>query len=267
MTEHLDVVIVGAGISGVSAAWHLQDRCPTKSYAILEKRPRPGRHLGPVPIPGHSFRLRHAHAGIPLPSLDRRKPSPTAGPSSSPTSGAPRPVRHRQADPATASKLLARRLVERRQPLDSDRLKSTVDRARSPAHSCSCAVAITTTNRVTRRRSPARRTSAGTIVHPQHWPEDLDYADKNIVVIGCGATAVTLVPALANSGARNVTMLQRSPTYIVSLPKRDRSPSGSIAGCRRRRAYTAVRWKNILRQSALYGACQKWPQRMRKESS
>ncbi len=56
----------------------------------------------------------------------------------------------------------------------------------------------------------------GPIIHPQHWPEDLDYADKNIVVIGSGATAVTLVPALANSGAKNVTMLQRSPTYIVS---------------------------------------------------
>ena len=71
MTEHLDVVIVGAGISGVSAAWHLQDRCPTKSYAILEERERHRRHLGPVPLPGHPLRLRHVHAGLPVPPVDR----------------------------------------------------------------------------------------------------------------------------------------------------------------------------------------------------
>ena len=67
----------------------------------------------------------------------------------------------------------------------------------------------------------APRTSTGTIVHPQHWPEDLDYAGKKIVVIGSGATAVTLIPALVNSGAGHVTMLQRSPTYIGSLPDVD----------------------------------------------
>ena len=79
---------------------------------------------------------------------------------------------------------------------------------------------------------------AGTLVHPQHWPEDLDYTGKRIVVIGSGATAVTLVPALARSAA-HVTMLQRSPTYIASLPERKpASPSSSAACCRpsRRRA-------------------------------
>ncbi len=73
----------------------------------------------------------------------------------------------------------------------------------------------------------------GTIIHPQHWPEELDYAGKKIVVIGSGATAVTLIPALANSGAGHVTMLQRSPSYIVSLPDVDPSPCGRTRRCRR----------------------------------
>ena len=62
--------------------------------------------------------------------------------------------------------------------------------------------------------------SAGTIVHPQHWPEDLDYDGKRVVVIGSGATAVTLVPAMAERAA-HVTMLQRSPSYVVTLPAED----------------------------------------------
>ena len=104
----------------------------------------------------------------------------------------------------------------------------------------------------------------GTIIHPQHWPEELDYAAKKIVVIGSGATAVTLIPALADSGAGHVTMLQRSPSYILSLPDED-----PIAERLRRllpegAAYTATRWKNVAQQSILYQACRKLPQRMRR---
>ena len=104
----------------------------------------------------------------------------------------------------------------------------------------------------------------GPIIHPQHWPEDLDYAGKNIVVIGSGATAVTLIPALANSGAKHVTMLQRSPTYIVSQPARDKLAERLNRWLPDNAAYTAVRWKNVLRQTTMYRLCQKWPHRMRK---
>ncbi len=105
---------------------------------------------------------------------------------------------------------------------------------------------------------------AGSIIHPQHWPEDLDYDGKNVVVIGSGATAVTLVPALANSGAKHVTMLQRSPTYIVSQPERDSIAERLNRWLPENMAYAMVRWKNVLRQAAVYGACRKWPRRMRK---
>ena len=87
------------------------------------------------------------------------------------------------------------------------------------------AAATTATTRATRREFAGSERFGGTVVHPQHWPEDLDYAGKRVVVIGSGATAVTLVPAMAERAA-HVTMLQRSPTYIVSLPRRDRLADG-----------------------------------------
>ena len=103
----------------------------------------------------------------------------------------------------------------------------------------------------------------GTIIHPQHWPEDLDYAGKKIVVIGSGATAVTLIPALADSGAGHVTMLQRSPSYILSLPDEDPIAERLKRFLPEGAAYTANRWKNIVQQSIHYQACRKLPQRMR----
>src|SRR5690606_13699548 len=92
---------------------------------------------------------------------------------------------------------------------------------------------------------PGRDNFGGRIVHPQHWPEDLDYAGKRVVVIGSGATAVTLVPALARD-AGHVVMLQRSPTYIVSLPAVDAIAQWLRERLPERLAYGVVRWKNVL---------------------
>ena len=101
---------------------------------------------------------------------------------------------------------------------------------------------------------------AGRIVHPQHWPEDLDYAGKRVVVIGSGATAVTLVPAMAKTAA-HVTMLQRSPTYVVARPVRGRARQRACgAGCRRRLAYALTRWKNVLLGMYFYSLCQRKPE-------
>ncbi len=103
---------------------------------------------------------------------------------------------------------------------------------------------------------------AGPIVHPQHWPEDLDYAGKRVVVIGSGATAVTLVPALAEQAA-HVTMLQRSPTYIASLPAEDPLASGLRRVLPERSVYSIVRWKNVLLQTSFYQLSRRRPQLVR----
>ena len=257
--EHLDVLIVGAGLSGIGAAYHLQERCPGKSYAILEARERPRRHLGPVPLPGHPLGLGHVHARLPLPAVDRgRRRSPTAPSILDYIRETAREYGDRRARSAstTASSRAAwstrRRALDGRGRARRHRRDGAPD-LRLPARR---AAATTATTRATRPSSPGASASPGRVVHPQHWPEDLDYAGKRVVVIGSGATAVTLVPAMAETAA-HVTMLQRSPTYIVSLPAEDRDrrprcaascPSGpptrSCAGrtcCCRRRFYQLSR--------------------------
>jgi cation diffusion facilitator CzcD-associated flavoprotein CzcO len=109
---------------------------------------------------------------------------------------------------------------------------------------------------------PGEADFGGRIVHPQHWPEDLDHAGKRIVVIGSGATAVTLVPALAETAA-HVTMLQRSPTYIVARPSRD-----NLAHWLQRRLPTgladrAIRWKNVLLGIFFFSRARKRPEKAR----
>ena len=104
---------------------------------------------------------------------------------------------------------------------------------------------------------------AGTLVHPQHWPEDLDYIGKRVVVVGSGATAVTLVPALARSAA-HVTMLQRSPTYIASLPQR--SPMAKLFRkvLPKQKAGTAAKWAHALMTQSFYALSRRYPQQVKR---
>ena len=102
----------------------------------------------------------------------------------------------------------------------------------------------------------------GQVVHPQHWPADLDYAGKRVVVIGSGATAVTLVPAMAAAGG-HVTMLQRSPSYILTLPAEDPIATRLRAMLGARRAYPLTRWKNVLIATVIYQLSQRRPRLVR----
>jgi len=261
MTEHLDVVVVGAGISGVSAAWHLQDRCPTKSYAILDKRENMGGTWDLFRYPGIrsdsdmytlGFRFRpwtgHQSIADGKPILDYVK-------STAAMYGIDKHIRFNH------------KVISADWNSDENRWTVHVDADGSERTiSCSFLFLCSGYYNYEQGYSPTFAGSedfTGPIIHPQHWPEDLDYANKNIVVIGSGATAVTLVPALANSGAKHVTMLQRSPTYIISQP--DQEPwAAKLKWLPDDKAYTVIRWKNVLRQSLMYQACQKLPRRMRK---
>ena len=109
---------------------------------------------------------------------------------------------------------------------------------------------------------PGREDFAGLVVHPQHWPDGLDLAGQRVVIIGSGATAVTLVPAIAEVAAQ-VTMLQRSPSFIMPLPTRDPLADLLRKVLPERQAYAAVRWKNARVATALYGLCRRYPARMR----
>lgn len=260
-TEHLDVLIVGAGLSGIGAGYHLQKRCPDQSYAILEGRDCSGGTWDLFRYPGirsdsdmytlgYSFRpWREAKAIADGPAILKY-------------------VRDTARDHGIDKKVRFKHRV-RKAVWSSAEARWTVE-----AEQASGQVARFTCNFLfmcsgyysyeagyTPGFAGAERFK-GRIVHPQKWTEDIDYAGKRVVVIGSGATAVTLVPEMAKTAAQ-VTMLQRSPTYIVALPEQD-----AIANWLRRHlpakiAYSITRWKNVLLGMLFYSLCRRAPERMK----
>ncbi|HEU4362180.1 MAG TPA: NAD(P)/FAD-dependent oxidoreductase [Mycobacterium sp.] len=262
MSEHLDVVIVGAGISGISAAWHLQQRCPTKSYAILERRDDLGGTWDLFRYPGIRSDSDMFTLGF------RFKPW------TSPRGIADGPSIKAYLHETVAEYGIDRHIRYGQHVLAADwsdaenRWTLTVERDGEQSQlTCSFLFACSGYYNYDEGYTPEFPGSddfAGTIIHPQHWPEELDYAGKKIVVIGSGATAVTLIPALANSGAGHVTMLQRSPTYIGMLPAVDPVAARVNRALPARLAYVINRWKAILFQLSQYQISRRFPKFMRK---
>jgi monooxygenase len=262
MTEHVDVVIVGAGISGISAAWHLQDRCPDKSYVILESRDNLGGTWDLFKYPGIrsdsdmytlGFRFKpwtSTKAIADGPSIMAYLKETVA------ESGIDKHIRY-------GNNVLAADWSD-----DDNQWTLRIQRNGEEATiTASFLFACSGYYNYDQGYTPEFAGSAdfgGTIIHPQHWPEDLDYTGKKIVVIGSGATAVTLVPALAKSGAAHVTMLQRSPTYIGALPDVDPFATRMNKTLPAKPAYVANRWKSIVFQSAQYQLARRFPKYMRK---
>jgi len=262
MTEHLDVVIVGAGISGVSAAWHLQERCPTKSYAILERREDLGGTWDLFKYPGIRSDSDMFTLGF------RFKPW---GSAKSIADGASIKayIRETAVESRIDKHIRYRQRVVAADWSDAENLWTlTVEcDGQQSEITCSFLFACTGYYNYDEGYSPTFAGSEdfdGTIIHPQHWPEDLDYAGKKIVVIGSGATAITLIPALVNSGAGRVTMLQRSPSYIGSLPGTDPFAVRANQLLPERLAHMANRWKAIAFSTFQYQLARKAPAYMRK---
>jgi monooxygenase len=262
MTDFVDVVIVGAGISGISAAWHLQDRCPDKSYVVLERRENLGGTWDLFKYPGIRSDSDMFTLGFRFKPWTSEK-AIADGPSimaylteTVAESGIDKHIRYRQ------------KVVGADWSDDENCWTVRVERGGEEVEiKASFLFACSGYYNYDEGYSPEFAGSEdfeGTIIHPQHWPEDLDYANKKVVVIGSGATAVTLIPALADSGAGHVKMLQRSPSYILSLPDEDAIADKLRQLLPQNAAYAAIRWKNVVQQSALYHACRKLPQRMRK---
>jgi cation diffusion facilitator CzcD-associated flavoprotein CzcO len=262
--EHVDVLIIGAGLSGIGAACHLRRLCPQKNFAILEAREAIGGTWDLFRYPGirsdsdmftlgYSFRpWEDAKAIADGPSILNyvRETASAYGVDEKVRFG----LRATRAEWSTAD---ARWTVEAQRAGTDETVSLT----------CSFLYACTGYYRYDEGYTPhfpGRERFGGPWVHPQHWPEDLDWRDRRVVVIGSGATAVTLVPALADRAA-HVTMLQRSPAYILSLPARD-----PIADALRRRlpaklAYLLLRRKNALLMMLHFQLCRRAPRLMRKE--
>ena len=245
----VDVLIVGAGLSGIGAAHRLQTAHPQRTYAILEARAAVGGTWDLFRFPGIRSDSDMFTLGYPFRPWTEAK-AIADGDSilryvreTAVELGIDRHIRFgRRVVAAAWSSAQQRWSVEAR----------TEDGA-TEHWSCAFLYLCSGYYRYDHGYTPALpglQTFAGPVVHPQAWPADLDVAGRNVVVVGSGATAVTLVPALAERGA-HVTMLQRSPTWMISLPGTD-----SLADALRRRlparlGHAAARWKNILVHAGL----------------
>src|SRR4051794_25031112 len=245
--ERVDLLVIGAGLSGIGAGHQFAEAFPGKTFAILESRDRLGGTWDLFRYPGIRSDSDMHTLGYRWRPWTKAK-SIADGPSilaylqeTAGENGALEPTRfgHR-VQRAEWSSAEARGTVH---------VERTVEgRTETVRFSCRFLFSGAGYYRYDEGYTPhfeGRERFRGRIIHPQHWPEDLDYAGKRVVVIGSGATAVTLVPALAEQAA-HVVMLQRSPTYIASLPARDPIAAKLRQRLSPERTFSIVRWKNVL---------------------
>jgi cation diffusion facilitator CzcD-associated flavoprotein CzcO len=249
MSEHVDVVIIGAGLSGIGAAAHLTRELPGTSYVVLEARAVSGGTWDLFRYPGirsdsdmftMGYRFRPWQHEEALGSGERILEY----------------VRDTAREYDVESHTRYRHRVVRaswdgdtaRWTVEAEHDDETVTVTAGFLWSCS---GYYDYHQGHEPELPGRDVFTGTVVHPQHWPDDLDWTGKDVVVIGSGATAVTVVPAMAGD-AKHVTMLQRSPTYVLSLPRRDPFAARARRWLPPRLAHRAVRWKSIVVQSLFY---------------
>jgi cation diffusion facilitator CzcD-associated flavoprotein CzcO len=261
--DHVDVLIIGAGISGIGAAYYLQRDHPQRSYAILEARGASGGTWDLFRYPGirsdsdlhtfgYEFRPWRSDVAIADGTSILAYVRDTAA-----DNGIDRHVRyHARAVAASWSSADARWTVDVENTETGERYTAT----------CGWLFGATGYYRYDEGFNPTfagRERFPGPVIHPQHWPQDLDYAGKRVVVIGSGATAVTLIPALADTAA-HVTMLQRTPSYVLPIPSRDKLNARLTRLLGFERSYAITRWLNINRAVLLWRFCQRWPQAARK---
>jgi cation diffusion facilitator CzcD-associated flavoprotein CzcO len=256
--EHLDVLIVGAGLSGIGAAHHLQEAFPGRSYAIFEAR----EELGGT---WDLFRYPGIRSDSDMHTLGYRFKPWTAAKSISDGEAILDYVRETARDGRIDTKIRFQHRVVRAEWSSEEALWTVeaerVDSGEPVRLTCSYLWVCSGYYRYDQGFTPefpGAEDFNGEIVHPQHWPTDLDYSGKRVVVIGSGATAVTLVPAMAEKAA-HVTMLQRSPTYIASLPAEDPIANGLRRFLPEKAVYTIVRWKNVMIQALIYQLSRRRP--------
>ena len=262
-TEYVDVIIVGSGISGISAACHLKQSCPDRSFAILEGREALGGTWDLFKYPGIRSDSDMHTLGFSFKPWTHEKS----------IADAPAILEYlyetaREYD-VEKSIRFNHRVTAIAWDSSSARWTVSIDRG-GEAITLSCAFLHMCTGYYSYTdpyipEFSGRDAFKGQIFHPQFWPEKLDYAGKKVVVIGSGATAVTIVPAMATSGVGHVTMLQRSPTYFVTRPAKDGFANTLRKILPHTAAYAITRWKNINMQSFFYNQTQKKPQKTKEQ--
>jgi monooxygenase len=254
--EHIDVVVVGAGISGIGAGYHLQKDCPNKDYVILEGRHTMGGTWDLFKYPGirsdsdmytlgYSFKpWRDAEAIADGPSILNYLHETAA------ENGIDKHIRYNH-----MVKNAAWSTADGQWTLDVEREGEMVQMSCNFLFMCSGYYSYK------EGYTPdfaGVENFKGRFVHPQKWTDDIDYKDKNVVVIGSGATAVTLIPEMAGE-AKHVTMLQRSPTYMAARPSQDAIANWLRDKLPAKLAYGLTRWKNVLLGMYFFNLCKRAP--------
>ena len=260
--EHFDILIVGAGLSGIAAAHHLLEKCPNKTFIILENRAAIGGTWDLFRYPGvrsdsdmftmaYAFRPWKNAKSISDGHVIREYITDTAR-----EEGIDKHIRF-------CHKVVRADWLSREAHWKVDASHTLPDgREEVATITCNFLFSCAGYYRYSTGYTPefhGFERFKGTIVHPQAWPQDLDYSGKRVVVIGSGATAVTLIPALAKTAA-HVTMLQRSPTYIVSYPGQDTLAMALRRLLPSKLAYGITRWKNIGFMTYMYQLARRRPE-------
>jgi monooxygenase len=266
-TEYVDVVVVGAGISGIGAGYHLQTMCPNRSYAILEGRDDIGGTWDLFRYPG-------VRSDSDMHTLGYRFKPWTAAKAIADGPSIMAYLRETLTEFGIDRHIRFRHQVRRAEWSSAD-ATWTVHAERSDADGTTEAITIRC-NYVFMcsgyysytdpydAQIPGLERFQGQVVHPQFWPEDLDDAGRRVVVIGSGATAMTLVPAMAAT-AGHVTMLQRSPTYVVARPDEDAIANRLRRHLPERLAYDLTRRKNVALQQFFYNRSRQQPQKVKRQ--
>ncbi|MCB0501915.1 MAG: NAD(P)/FAD-dependent oxidoreductase [Bacteroidetes bacterium] len=246
MVNHdFDVIIIGAGLSGICAAHHLSEKCPDKNFAILEGRNDIGGTWDLFKYPGirtDSDMATYGYVFKPWVGTNQFVDAPMIK----------KYLTETIEEDGTKEKIIFNTWVEQAEWSSKNKCwtlitqnKKTGYKSKMTANfiiSC-CGYYDHQQGYIPDYKNV--KDFKGTFIHPQFWPEDLDYKDKNIIIIGSGATAVTLVPSLINGGARHVKLLQRSPSYFVILPREDNTVNRLSKVMPVEMAHQLTRWKNI----------------------
>jgi cation diffusion facilitator CzcD-associated flavoprotein CzcO len=261
-SEHVDVVVVGAGLSGIGAGYHLQTLSPDRSYVILEGRDGLGGTWDLFKYPGIRSDSDMHTLGFSFKPWTEAK-SIADGPSIL------QYLKQTVAQFGIDKNIRYGQLVTQAQwsTDDAQWTVTSTNKATGASSTITCSFLFMCSGYYSYKKGhtpefAGRERFKGTVVHPQSWPTDLDYAGKRVVVIGSGATAVTIVPAMADKAA-HVTMLQRSPTYMVSRPDHDVMANRMRKVLPEKMAYNLTRVKNTWRQQLVYNKTRTDPDKVK----
>ncbi len=259
-TEHFDVVVVGAGISGIGAGYFLKKNCPNKSFVILENRADMGGTWDLFRYPGIRSDSDMFTLGYSFKPWTEEK-AIADGPSIW------KYVHETAAENGVDKHIRFKHRVVGASWSSSDALWTIEVENEGATKRFTCTFFHICAGYYNYEEGylpswAGTETFKGQIIHPQHWPKDLDYTGKRVVVIGSGATAVTLVPSMTDKAA-HVTMLQRSPTYMVSLPAEDKLANWGRKNLPRQFAYDLTRLRKILFQQFFFRVARRRPEKTR----